>query len=99
MLIEILPNIHVGNIYITLPDSSESCRDVVVKKSECVVQLQSGKEQCLKLPRGMCLVPDEVSSGSGSSLGKKKTFVTPSPNTSIFVCFGYILWLSLSSQM
>lgn len=64
---EVLPNIHASNIYITLPeaDSPDSCRDVVIQKSECVVQLQSGKELCLKLPRGMCLVPDEVSSDSG----------------------------------
>lgn len=60
VLMEVLPNIHVGNIYITLPEISESCRDVVLKKGECVVQLQSGQEVCLQLPRGMCLVPDVV---------------------------------------
>lgn len=62
VLMEVLPNIHVGNIYITLPETTESCRDIVLKKSECVVQLQSGQEVCLQLPRGTCLVPDVVRS-------------------------------------
>ncbi|MPC41311.1 hypothetical protein E2C01_034899 [Portunus trituberculatus] len=55
---EVLPNIHVGNIYITLPEHSESCRDVHVEKSKCVVQLQSDQEVCLNLPRGTSLKPD-----------------------------------------
>ena len=55
---EVLPNIQVGNIYITLPEISKSFQDIVVEKSECVVQLQSGEEVCLQLPRGTCLMPD-----------------------------------------
>ncbi|XP_063866624.1 E3 ubiquitin-protein ligase E3D-like [Scylla paramamosain] len=62
VLMEVLPNIHVGNIYITLPETSESCRDVCVEKSRCVVQLQSDQEVCFNLPRGTCLKPDVVRS-------------------------------------
>ncbi|KAG0722446.1 E3 ubiquitin-protein ligase E3D [Chionoecetes opilio] len=62
VLMEVLPNIHIGNIYITLPEISDSCRDIVVEKSEFLMQLQSGQEVCLQLPRGMCLVPDAARS-------------------------------------